>query len=292
MTAVAEQLKNLTKREFLFWCASQIGTSESPRGSNRVPYWLNTKPEWNGSSWCAAFLQSGALKGGEDMRDDFGWGPYYVPQMVADAKAAGQWFSTPQVGDWVAMGARGYSHIGVVEAVIKSGTAGSTSLVIQTIEGNTSPTNAGSQNNGDGVYRKIRTGSFVKGFIRVKYAPEPVAPPKPPVAKTKWTRDDVKALQVLIKAASDGRWGAGTQTRVQALRAVAASAVGHNTAQVKLVQGILGLRTDGLLGPKTRSALALKVKALQKILRVTQDGNWGPGTDRIYVAFHKEWRGK
>lgn len=297
MTAVAEQLKNLTKQEFLFWCASQIGTTESPAGSNRVPYWLNTKPEWNGAAWCAAFLQSGALKGGEDMRDDFGWGPYYVPQIVADAKAAGQWVLVPQAGDWVVMGNTGYSHIGVVEAVIQTGHAGTSSLIIQSIEGNTSPTNAGSQNNGDGVYRKIRSGAFVKGFVRVKYAPPAPASSIPPALSTpkpttRWTRADVKVLQTVLRTTPDGSWGAGTQTRAQALRAVAASSVGHNTAQVKLVQGMCNLRQDGLLGPKTRAAVAVKVKAVQKILRLTQDGNWGPGTDRTYVAFHKEWRGK
>jgi len=170
--AVAEQLKNLTRSEFLTWCASQIGTVENPAGSNRVPYWLNTRPAWNGNAWCVAFLQSGALRGGEDMRDDFGWGPYYVPQITADAKAAGQWSRTGRAGDWIVMGNTGYSHIGVVEKVLSPG-------VYQTIEGNTSPTNAGSQNNGGGVYRKRRTGSFVKGFVRIKYARDHGSRPRP-----------------------------------------------------------------------------------------------------------------
>lgn len=289
------QLKNLTKSEFLRWCASQIGTTENPKGSNRVPYWPATKPAWNGNAWCAAFLQAGALAGGEDMRDDFGWGPYYVPQIVADAKSEGAWVSTPQVGDWCVMGNNGYSHIGVVEKVVRTGKAGTLTLQVQTIEGNTSPTNAGSQNNGDGVYRKLRTGSFVKGFVRVNYAPEASSPaPKPsaPAPKTRWSRNDVLKMQQLLRATPDGQWGANTEARAQAYRAVAAKSIEHSARQVRLVQGIFNLKQDGLYGPRTRAAVVKGNKIFQDILNVNIDGNWGPGTDKAFVAFHKEWRGK
>lgn len=288
--AVAENLPNLTKAELLVWCASQIGTTESPRGSNRVPYWLNTKPEWNGSSWCAAFLISGALRCGEDMRDDFGWGPYYVPQIAADAKAAGQWFTTPQSGDWCVMGNKSYSHVGIVEKVIRSGKAGTTDLIVQTIEGNTSPTDAGSQNNGDGVYRKRRTGSYVKGFFRPKYA-APVVAPKPP-AKTTWTRTDIKNMQKLLEVSQDGNWGPNTRTRAQAFRAVAAESIPHNDAQIRITQEIIDVKVDGSFGPASRAALPSRVKELQSILKVKPDGNWGPATDAAYVKFYNEWSGK
>lgn len=282
--AVAEQLKNLTKSEFLRWCASQIGTVESPAGSNRVKYWLNTKPEWNGNAWCAAFLQSGALRGGEDMRDDFGWGPYYVPQITADAKAAGQWTQTPRAGDWIVMGNSGYSHIGVVEKVIQGAVAGSTSLIVQTIEGNTSPTSAGSQNNGGGVYRKRRTGSFVKGFIRIKYAPEAPSAPKPP---SPWTVDKVKAFQKILELTQDGKWGPDTDGRALAFRDVANKDRGQTASQIRTVQRIVDTTVDGSYGPKTKAAVVAVTKQIQKILGVTQDGSWGPNTDRKFLEFRK-----
>jgi hypothetical protein len=45
-----------------------------------------------------------------------------------------------------------YDHVGQVERVISLGPV----VVIRTLEGNTSPSVAGSQENGDGVYRKTR----------------------------------------------------------------------------------------------------------------------------------------
>ncbi|GAA4116637.1 hypothetical protein GCM10022415_13760 [Knoellia locipacati] len=301
MAATAEILRHLTKQEFLFWAASQIGTTESPPGSNQVKYWLNTKPSWNGASWCAAFLQSGAKVGGKDMTDDFGWGPYYVPQIEADARAAGQWHTTPKVGDWVVMGKTKSSHIGIVEKVTRQGALGSKDLVITTIEGNTSPSNVGSQNNGDGVYRKKRTGKFVRGFFRPNYAPSPpVTHPTTTTTTTtpttahplRWSREDVHAMQFLLEAALDSHWGADTELRAQAFRAVAAASLPQNRTQIKIVQAIVDVSGDGSYGPETRAAVRVIVKKFQKILKVEQDSNWGPGTDRAFVAFHKEWRGK
>jgi hypothetical protein len=46
-----------------------------------------------------------------------------------------------------------YDHVGQVEKVLRLGPV----LIIRTIEGNTSPSNAGSQSNGGGIYRKTRT---------------------------------------------------------------------------------------------------------------------------------------
>lgn len=119
--------------------------------------------------------------------------------------------------------------------------------------------------------------------------------PKPPTtspSKTKWVKKDVEAMQYLLEAGVDGRWGAGTESRAQAFRAVAAESIAHTVGQVRLVQGIIDVGVDGSRGPATRAALKRDVKKMQAILKVGQDGNWGPGTDKAYLAFHKEWRGR
>ena len=99
-------------------------------------------------------------------------------------------------------------------------------------------------------------------------------------------------MQFLLEAEQDSHWGADTELRAQAFRAVAAASVPHNKAQIKIVQAIVDVFPDGSYGPDTRAAVRVIVKKFQKILKVGQDGNWGPGTDRAFIAFHKEWRGK
>ncbi len=49
----------------------------------------------------------------------------------------------------------------------------------RTVEGNTSPGEAGSQDNGGGVYGRIRSASIIIGAGRPAYAPEPPPIPQP-----------------------------------------------------------------------------------------------------------------
>ena len=62
--------------------------------------------------------------------------------------------------DWGAKD-NSHDHIGIVEA--------NRGGYIQTIEGNTSPSNAGSQGNGGGVWRRTRDWSVVQAIIRPNY---------------------------------------------------------------------------------------------------------------------------
>ncbi len=86
--------------------------------------------------------------------------------------------SKPKRGDLVCYDFSGNGvcddHIGIVERVISSGS----SLVLQTVEGNTSSGSGGSQSDGGGVYRRVRTVSrrgvrFIRvpGLVRVSRAP-------------------------------------------------------------------------------------------------------------------------
>lgn len=69
--------------------------------------------------------------------------------------------------DWGAKD-NSHDHIGIVE-LNKGG-------YIQTIEGNTSPSNAGSQGNGGGVWRRTRDWSVVQAIIRPKYEEQDMTP--------------------------------------------------------------------------------------------------------------------
>lgn len=120
-------------------------------------------------------------------------------------------------------------------------------------------------------------------------APTPVPVTKPTL---RWAKTDVIAMQGLLEVTKDGRWGAGTDARMQAFRAVVYSGIPQTTAQIKIAQAIVDVTVDGSWGTKSKAAAVAYVKAFQKILKVTVDGNWGPGTDRAFVAFHREWRGR
>lgn len=69
--------------------------------------------------------------------------------------------------DWGAKD-NSHDHIGIVE-LNKGG-------YIQTIEGNTSPSNAGSQGNGGGVWRRTRDWSVVQAIIRPRYEEQDMTP--------------------------------------------------------------------------------------------------------------------
>ena len=85
--------------------------------------------------------------------------------------------------DWGAKD-NSHDHIGIVEA--------NRGGYIQTIEGNTSPSNAGSQGNGGGVWRRTRDWSVVQDVIRPVYTGD-----KPlPDALKKYTDLDAEAWYI------------------------------------------------------------------------------------------------
>lgn len=87
----------------------------------------------------------------------------YVPTLFNYYKGKGKIYSQPKVGDLVFFDfvKDGISeHIGFVEQVLPNGK-------IITIEANTSSTHKGSQDNGDGVFRKERYISSCLGFGRI-----------------------------------------------------------------------------------------------------------------------------
>ena len=147
----------------------EIGYTESPTNSNKTKY--GEAYGWNGVAWCMIFMwwcfdQAGAS-------DLFYGGAKTAScgELKNYAIAHNQWVtSSYQPGDLVIMDFPNTGaitdHVGIVESV--KGT------VLTTIEGNTSPSDIGSQYNGGCVARKTRdtTKVTIVGAYRPQYKEE------------------------------------------------------------------------------------------------------------------------
>jgi len=157
----------ISKREASFRELEKlVGVSETT-GPNRGPIVDKIEAadslDGNGYSWCQSTQNyAWVLANGELLA--FG-----TASVWAFTKWAARYEVTrPYAFDFVTFdfGESGgaFDHVGQVEKVLQFGSR----IVLQTIEGNTSPTAAGSQSNGGGVYRKTRTVDASKvRFFRV-----------------------------------------------------------------------------------------------------------------------------
>lgn len=247
--------------------AAQIGFRET--FPNVTPYWAALKPSWQGQPYCAAGLSWVAIKTGEQQILPGGKPVYYVPSIEAHAKKIGRWRTTPAVGDWVifSFGSAMGIHVGLVEKV--------NAATIQTVEFNTSSGASGSQNNGNGVYRRVRSrGWGIRGYYRPAYraasssagsaVPSVGVKPKPGKATPTnlavdggFGRNTIKALQRLIGVTADGAFGPKSK---------------------RAFQKWLGVAQDGVIGKGT-------VLALQKRVGAARDGAWGPNTTKALQRY-------
>jgi len=140
-----------TAHAILAYEASQIGTGESPPGSNHNKYtsWYGMNGAWCFMFQSYSFNHLGAL--------DLIFGKHaYVPDFRSIFSAHGEFHtSNPKPGDLVAFDFNKSGepeHIGIVEKVLSGS-------YIQTIEGNTS----------DKVMRRTRARSYVYGYATPKY---------------------------------------------------------------------------------------------------------------------------
>lgn len=119
-----------TKDKFLSIAAGEIGTTESPIGSNKQKY--GTWFSMNGVAWCAIFVSWCANHAGVSS---------VVPDSFSSVSQFMTWYSnkglyrsksgyTPKAGDIMIQKSGGASHIGIVESVNSSG--------FTAIEGNSS----------------------------------------------------------------------------------------------------------------------------------------------------------
>lgn len=175
-------------------------------------------------------------------------------------------------------GRGGTDHVGFVEKNLGNGW-------IQTIEGNTSSGQAGSQSAGNGVWRRQRR-SDIAAIIRPAYTGDTTGKANDHVAKSTdeywWGKGVTTLLQAALGTTRDGIISSQDPANK---RFVPNSAEGwewssrpQGSRMVIALQKKLGVTADGLFGQQT-------AKALQKKLKVTQDGFVGSKTvEALYKA--------
>jgi hypothetical protein len=156
----------------LRWARSKIGVKEHPADSNTGPLiadWQKAAGMGPGP-WCGAFAKASADHGGADVTPE----ARYTPSIVAHAHARTGgyegWCSPAdrlaKPGDHVLFDwqpGTGADHVGVLESVDRQ------ARTVTCIEGNTSSTTSGSQDNGGMVARRTRSFDVVLGVARVRW---------------------------------------------------------------------------------------------------------------------------
>lgn len=255
-----------TAGEMLDWCRRHLGYVEGPR-NNETPFGAHTGYQFQ--PWCGSFTDTGF--------DEIGMGSepssVYTPSGAAGYQRAGAWISRGgpvQPGDVVyfdwqgGTSARGVDHVGIVEAVLPDGR-------IQTIEGNTSATDRGSQSNGGGVYRRQRPRGVIAGFGRPHYDLAPVPPPQTPPAAPA-----VDWAAVRRMAAAGLHDSMAVQPNLDGSTPPSLRVVVLQRA-LNLVSGA-GLEEDGVYGPATIAA----VLRFQQFFNITGDF---PGAAHEHTRF-------
>ena len=148
-----------TVSKLLEIAVGELGTKESPAGSNQVKYasWYGM----NGQPWCVMFVMWVFSQSGVALPTRTA----SCTTLMNAAKAAGMWVTSGyQPGDVVIYdwgGDRAPDHCGIVETA--SGT------VITAIEGNTA---VGNDSDGGEVMRRARTSGQILGAVRPVYEEE------------------------------------------------------------------------------------------------------------------------
>lgn len=152
----------------LEWAHDQVGVREtSPNWSPKIGTWIRASGYTFPVPWCQCFANAVAVQGGAPQPSgQAGYTPHFW-----NGRYEGQGYepiplSQAQPGDFVyfdwSMGhGDPCDHVGVLVSM--------TSTTVTCLEGNTSSSSAGSQNNGGGVWKKTRSRSLVRGAVSVPY---------------------------------------------------------------------------------------------------------------------------
>ena len=178
---------------------AEIGTIEGPK-DNETKYGAFAKA--NFQPWCGSFVNWCANEAGVKVPNTV-----YTPGGAAAFKKAGAWIdcdvADPEAGDiayfdFPSDSVDRISHVAIVIADNEDGT-------VWCVEGNTSPTDKGSQRNGGQVSKKLRAYKKNKagiqisivGFGRPKFG---ASKSTPAASATKSAASDVKAAIDLLKS--------------------------------------------------------------------------------------------
>ena len=136
----------------LDFARQDIGYTETPVNKTKYGEWYG----WNGVAWCVQCVQYWFAMAGHEL-----------PFKTASSSALANYYKNnepdkvvkdPKPNDIVYFNI-GSGHTAIIEKDNGNGT-------VTTREGNTSPGNGGSQDNGGGVYRRIRSKSLIKTLMR------------------------------------------------------------------------------------------------------------------------------
>jgi hypothetical protein len=269
-----------------------LGTGETPPNSNHnfITEWYNkTVAKIGDGPWCEMTNTWAAWTGGaQSLKAGRAYTVYAVRDALAGTRGSSWHWGTKgmKAGDQVyydwsgrKMNADLVDHTGTVEQILGDGT-------FHVLEGNTT---------GNKLLRMRRDGKYVVGYVRLDWeALGPIAPtpaPKPP-AKPKPNPVTTKRLQSLLEVASDGKWGAVTDSRAQLMRTAARAKVGwpkrvNKPFRIVEVQRIVDTKEDGVWGNRSQASLSGWVELFQHALGVPADGDWGPRTDNAFLAARK-----
>jgi hypothetical protein len=145
-----------TVKKVLEIASKEIGYQETGNNNNKYGVWYGM----NNQPWCYIFVSWVLIKAGMNVEKCAS-----CPVGYDYYKRNGKLFKEPKPGDLAFFSWNPSlipQHIGIVEKVNNNGT-------FTCIEGNTSSGLTGSQDNGDGVYRKLRRLSDCLGFGHPDY---------------------------------------------------------------------------------------------------------------------------
>lgn len=254
--------------EVLSHAAYRIGyyAPDDPEPGSEAGRWLAKKmgqPWLAGPSediwWCMAFVSMCFDMAGEiDAIGGFSYNTDVTKNRMEKVSIEDAQRGDVVLFDWDRDGLT--DHVGIVEANLGDGW-------LQTIEGNTSPSNAGSQSAGNGVYRRQRS-----------YGIDCVLRPK-------WSDADAEESSEGTNAMNDAWWGRATTYALQASLNTPADGIisdqdiyfadnitragtgwefdddpDYGSEVISALQQKLGVEVDGIIGPDTISALQQHLK--------------------------------
>ncbi len=191
----------------------ELGYTENPPGSNRTKYWESYGPKMQGQPWCVAFLWWVFQQAGERMAF-FGGGKTASCSMLL------RWYREQGLtvpvkivkpGDIVLLnfhGGKDPEHCGlVVEAPSVWMGDNEPAMFYKTIEGNTTPGEEGSQENGGCVALKHRSPSQIVAVCRPQHKPDDPQPVDDVTGH--WAEDAIRWCMEheLLQGYPDGSFG-------------------------------------------------------------------------------------